>query len=71
MKLITVQFDDSVDITTITIGTKPITVSDGATNITGGTLMSQTEMIEPELVPHTHVVVTSVPVDTTTGPAIP
>ena len=71
MKLITVQFEDSVDIATISIDSKPITVSYGTTTISGGTLMSQTVMIEPDLVPHAHTVVADAVINATTGPAIP
>lgn len=56
MKLITVQFDESVNINSIPKGAT-VTVSDGTTTLTGK-VMALTDMADPEavLVPHTHPV---------------
>lgn len=54
MKIIAVQFPDNVDITTIAVGVTPVSVNAGTVTIGGGTLMSQTTMTDPELVPHGH-----------------
>jgi len=53
MKLVTVQFEDSVDITVLPIG-EPVSITNGTDSIDDGSIMSQTVMIEPELVDHTH-----------------
>lgn len=65
MKLITVQFPDSTDITIIPKGMGGITVSDGTNNISGGEIMALTDMVEPELIPHIH------PATTNVGPPVP
>ena len=47
MKLVTVQFDDSVDISVLPKGNTPITVSDGTVTLAGGTIMALSDVIEP------------------------
>ena len=52
MKLLTVKFEEAVDITALTVG-KLVTVTDGTVS-PAGVVMAVTQMEEPELVPHTH-----------------
>jgi hypothetical protein len=75
MKLVTVQFPDSTDLSSIPKGSA---VSIGS--VSGGTVLAITEMYEPpaapaQLVPHTHEVagtaMLSGPVNGNTGPAVP
>jgi len=61
MKLLTVKFEEAVDITALAVG-KAVTVSDGAVS-PAGVVMAVTEMADAELVPHTH--------PAAVGPAVP
>lgn len=65
MKLVAIVYSDSVDLSLLAIGAKPITVSDGTNSVPGGEVMAKTELKEsnPVLVPHTHQVAGA------TGPA--
>ena len=65
MKLITVQYPDSVDISKLVKGAK-VTVSDGINSLDGEILViSDVQDSVPVLVPHTHPVTTA----GATGPA--
>ena len=69
MKLLTIRFEESVDITQLPKGT-PVNISDG-TIVLNGTVMSLTDLEDPpeaELVPHIHPGVGTV--DVNIGPAV-
>ncbi len=58
MKIVILQFDDSVDVSALTMGATP-TVTVGATNITGGSVLTVLQIPDtpvPTLIPHTHSV---------------
>jgi hypothetical protein len=56
MKLVTIQFPNLVDTSTIPVGAVNVTVSDGTTSIAGGSILAHSEVkdAEPTLAPHTH-----------------
>lgn len=62
MKLITVQFADSVDTDVLAAGTTGISVSNGTATLSNGVVLAKSEVYEaaapnPVLVPHTHPVI--------------
>ena len=69
MKLLTIRFEDSVDITQLPKGT-PVNISDG-TIVLNGTIMILTdieELPEADLVPHSHPAIATI--DVAVGPAV-
>ena len=56
MKLVTVQFNDSVDISVLAKGTTGISVTDGTNTLENGIIriLSDVSEPEPEIVQHTH-----------------
>jgi len=47
MKLVTVQFPDTVNTSVLPIGKTGITVSDGTNGLSNGTVMSLADVIDP------------------------
>ena len=62
MRLLCIQFDDTVDPTLIPKGTTGITVGDGTNTVVEGKVVAWTDAINPEVVEHTH------PASTAIGP---
>lgn len=69
MKLITVQFEDSVDISNFLAGKTGVTLTDGTNTLPGGIVLADTKVMEvpPVLVPHSHELI----IGGSAGPAIP
>lgn len=55
MKLVTVQYPDSIDINVLPKGTVVI-VGDGTHNLPNGTVVSLADVQDPEPAIHTHIV---------------
>lgn len=56
MKLVTVEFDDSVDISILPNGTSPVNISDGTNTLSEGKILALSDVLEleSELETHTH-----------------
>lgn len=61
MKLVTIQYPDSVNIQTLPKGTL-VTVTDGTTNLPNGVVMSHADVLDAEVVDHSHTATISPPV---------
>ena len=69
MKLLTIRFEETVNITQLPKGT-PVNISDG-TIVLNGTVMILTDIEDPpeaELVPHSHPATATI--DVAVGPAV-
>jgi len=66
MKLITVRYEDTVDISAFSKGTV-VTLSSGSAQAEGGVVLAVSDIVdvEPVLVPHTH----GLTINGTVGPA--
>lgn len=60
MRLLTIQFEDSVDVSSLPKGTT-VTVSDGSNTVSDGTVLAVSDVQDPEVLPHNH------PANTTIG----
>ena len=64
MKILSTQFEDTVDLSGLALGDEPVTVSTGTVSIPGGKVFAKTDILDPEVStevpPHTHPAATVV-----------
>jgi hypothetical protein len=68
MKLMTIQFPDTVDMTVIPKGTV-VTVGDGTSSLQGK-VFAQTDLVDEPVPPHIHAAITDSHSSTSIGPPI-